>query len=158
MYYHREEGVRGDRLALNNPMRWDYVVLNLPGNPNFDPRLPWVMKWDKVRNNITGECSTFVDDGNCSGETSEHAWCVQRKFTTGMQYRGVQHATRKVQVPGQDNTGSWAGGMMQLTDSSVFKFISKAKWDKTKAILKRIEEEIATSPDGKLNFKQLERD
>ena len=117
-----------------------------------------VMKWDKVRNNITGECTTFVDDGNCTGETEEHAWRVQRRFTTAMQYRGIQNAARKTKPPGQENTGSWAGGMMEASNSTVSKFISKAKWEKTKAILKRIGEEIETSPDGKLEFKQLERD
>ena len=151
-----QEGVVGDRLALTNPMQWDYVILNLPGSPKFDPRLPWVMKWDKIRNNITGECTTFVDDGNCTGETAEHAWRVQRRFTTAMQYRGIQNAAHKTKPPGQENTGSWAGGMMNATNSTVSKFISKAKWEKTKAILKRIGEEIDTSLDGKLEFKQLD--
>lgn len=54
LFYHADKGVRGDRLDENNPMRWDYVVLNLPGSSKFDPRLPWVMKWDANCNAITG--------------------------------------------------------------------------------------------------------
>ena len=39
-YYLAEEFVRGDRLAIDNPLRWDEVILNLVGNSDFDPSLP----------------------------------------------------------------------------------------------------------------------
>jgi hypothetical protein len=43
-YYLDEEFVRGlhDKCDL---LSWDRVVLNLPGNPAYDPTLPRVMKW-----------------------------------------------------------------------------------------------------------------
>ena len=34
----------GDRRDKTNPMRWDRLRLNLPGDPCFDPSLPFVMK------------------------------------------------------------------------------------------------------------------
>eukprot|EP00986_Skeletonema_menzelii_P007431 scaffold2926_cov176-Skeletonema_menzelii.AAC.1 len=34
----------GDRTDESNPFRWESVVLNLPGDPDYDPTLPWVMK------------------------------------------------------------------------------------------------------------------
>jgi len=40
----------------------------------------------------------------------------------------------------------------------VFKSIAKSKWDRVLPIVRRIIEEIETTPDGKLEFKQLERD
>ena len=37
-----EEVIRGDPKDPANVFRWDYVRLNLPGSPNYDPSLPWV--------------------------------------------------------------------------------------------------------------------
>jgi hypothetical protein len=42
--YLADEFCRGDRKALKNPMRWDFVRLNLPGSKSFDARLPHVFK------------------------------------------------------------------------------------------------------------------
>jgi hypothetical protein len=57
-----EEFARGDGREKLNPLRWDEVRLNLPGDKVFDPTLPRVMKWDLEINNIAKEVSTFVDD------------------------------------------------------------------------------------------------
>jgi hypothetical protein len=43
-YCWAEEFTRGDRRKKSNPLRWDEVRLNLPGDPAFDPTLPRVMK------------------------------------------------------------------------------------------------------------------
>jgi hypothetical protein len=42
-YYITEEFCRGDRKLKTNPLRWDYVRLNLPGDPLYDPSLLRVM-------------------------------------------------------------------------------------------------------------------
>jgi hypothetical protein len=39
-----EEYIRGDRMDLKNPFRWDAVRMNLPGQVNYDPTLPSVSK------------------------------------------------------------------------------------------------------------------
>ena len=54
IYYHAEEGIIGDWRDKDNPLWWDEIILNLPGSSNFDPRLPFVMRWDKIRNCISG--------------------------------------------------------------------------------------------------------
>ena len=51
----------GDRHAITNPFRWHSVVLNLPGNPDYDPRLPWIYKRRKD-NLIAAGLHTYVDD------------------------------------------------------------------------------------------------
>jgi hypothetical protein len=45
-----------------NPLQWDKVTLNLPGNQAYDPTLPSVMKWNKGINNIAGNIMAFLDD------------------------------------------------------------------------------------------------
>ena len=42
------EIVIGDPRSVTNPFRWDRVVLNLPGNPNYDTSMPRVYKWDDI--------------------------------------------------------------------------------------------------------------
>ena len=39
-----EEVVRGLHSDLNNTFNWIRVVFNLPGNKDYDPRLPWVYR------------------------------------------------------------------------------------------------------------------
>lgn len=61
-YYFAEEFARGHRLHADNPLRWDRVILNLPGATDFDPTMPTVMKWDDLVQNIAGDIVAFVDD------------------------------------------------------------------------------------------------
>jgi hypothetical protein len=60
--YLADEFALGDRLASLNAMRWDRVILNLPGSVDYNPALPWVMKWDHVVNQIAGNAVIFVDN------------------------------------------------------------------------------------------------
>lgn len=46
-FYLIKELVIGNHEKKGSPVRWDKVVLNLPGRKNFDPRLPWVYWWDE---------------------------------------------------------------------------------------------------------------
>jgi hypothetical protein len=43
-----EEFCRGNNKDITNPLRWDVIVLNLPGSKNYDPSKPRVYKWDKT--------------------------------------------------------------------------------------------------------------
>ena len=87
-FLHAEEFVVGDPKEPGSPMRWDRIILNLPGMENFDPRLPWVMKWDDERGCIAGVVVTFVDDGRGSGKDPEHAWQVAMRFASRLQHLG----------------------------------------------------------------------
>jgi hypothetical protein len=74
-YYWVEEIIRGDCQAPGNPLRWDRVVLNLPGSREFDPSLPRVAKWNDLWNAIAGDVIAFVDDLRASGPPDkETAW------------------------------------------------------------------------------------
>ena len=43
-----EEGIRGDPRAKDNPLRWDELILNLPGSDDYDPKMLWAYKYDTV--------------------------------------------------------------------------------------------------------------
>ena len=53
--------MRGDRHAITNPFRWHTVFLNLPGNSDYDPRLPWIFK-KRMDGLIAADLHTYVDD------------------------------------------------------------------------------------------------
>ena len=39
-----DDVIGGDRKDPDNVFRWDSTCLNLPGNPDYNPSLPWVFK------------------------------------------------------------------------------------------------------------------
>ena len=157
-YYHGEEFIIGNPRDPNSALRWDKVVINCPGSETFDPRFPWIYKWDNIRKSVAGAIVTFVDDGRASGKDSEHAWQVGQQAAKRLQYLGIQNAPRKIRPPTQVKTGAWAGSNIEASHESVFKSIAKSKWDRVLPIVRRILLEIESTPDGKLEFKQLERD
>jgi hypothetical protein len=61
-YYLAEEFARGNRLEKENPMRWDFVKLNFPGDPAYYPPDPRVIRWDLFIENIAGDTVAVVDD------------------------------------------------------------------------------------------------
>ena len=91
--------MRGDPSLPNNPMRYDRVILNLPCMATYDPLLPKVMKWNDLANEGKGAVSvdvvTFVDDVRISGHSKENCQGVHRRFTSRIQYLGMQDAPWK---------------------------------------------------------------
>jgi hypothetical protein len=57
-----EEMIFGDRHDSKTPYRWDRVRLNLPGQLDYDPSLPWMSKVRKEDGRIASDMSSFVDD------------------------------------------------------------------------------------------------
>ena len=45
-YHWAAEVAEGNPTECKNPLRYDKVLLNLPGDPRYDPTKPWVMKWN----------------------------------------------------------------------------------------------------------------
>eukprot|EP00980_Cylindrotheca_fusiformis_P003889 scaffold863_cov100-Cylindrotheca_fusiformis.AAC.4 len=156
-YYHAEEYVIGNPSEPGNPLRWDSVKLNLPGDPSFDPRLPWVYQWDEERDTIAGSVVTFVDDGRGSGSSVEHAWQVLHRCASRFQHLGIQVAIRKVRPPAPGVTpGAWAGMIAEVDSQGVYKTVAQGKWDKARDIINRLLGEL-DEPQG-MAFKPLERD
>ena len=57
-----EDVIRGNWLGLKNPLGWDTVVLNLPGNRFYDPELPWAYRFNSVRKQMANFFGTYIDD------------------------------------------------------------------------------------------------
>ena len=81
-YYYAEEFARGNHREVNNPLRWDKVIFNLPGNDNFKPALPNVIKWNSQQNKLAGEVKSYVDDLRAIGWSTEHAWQIARRVVS----------------------------------------------------------------------------
>lgn len=45
-----EEFIRGNRFDPSNPFMWDKVVMNLPGQPDYNPSFSWVFHFDSIKN------------------------------------------------------------------------------------------------------------
>jgi hypothetical protein len=130
--YLGDEFCRGDRRSPTNPMRWDFVKLNLPGSSDFDPRLPRVMKWCELAQRIAGDVIGFMDDERGSGHSLENAWQVHRQYVSKQQYLGIQDAPRKTRPPSQEKCGAWAGTVMRVSKDRITRSVTQAKWDKGK--------------------------
>jgi hypothetical protein len=100
-YYWAEEFARGHHSDPKNYMRWDFIRLNLPGDPSYNPTKPRVMKWDDSLQKIAGDIVGFVDDLRASGYSMEYAWGVARQVASRLQYLGIQDAPRKRRPPSQ---------------------------------------------------------
>jgi hypothetical protein len=156
-FYLAEEFCRGNHTDIDNPLRWDVIVLNLPGSPEYDPTKPRLYKWDAINHRIAGDLSTFVDDLRISGQTIEHAWYIARVVSSRLQYLGIQDASRKRRPPTR-SPGAWAGKIFETTESSVTKTISIDKWEKAKGLVKELWTRLSVEnwSEVMLNYKELE--
>ena len=153
MYYLAEEVIRGDHRAANNPLRWDEVILNLVGSPEYDPTMPNVYKFDKINRRLAGDILSYVDDLRVLGFSLEHAWLIARWFASRMQQLGLQDASRKRRV---DN-GPWAGGVYGTTDGNISKSVTKPKWQKGRDMIIWLVDEVLTKGNTTLCYKTLEK-
>jgi hypothetical protein len=78
-------------------MRYHQVKLNFPGDREFDPTLPYVMKWNVIADAIAGDVKTCVDDLREMGFSFENSWQVARQLGSRFQHLGIQEAARKRQ-------------------------------------------------------------
>ena len=69
-----EEIIRGDWRDQDNPMRWERVQLNLPGEEGYTSGWPWVSKVFRLGgcDKIAGDFFTYMDDIRTCGQGDEH--------------------------------------------------------------------------------------
>ena len=147
----------GDRLNGTNPFRWDFVHLNLPGGPVYDPSVPWVAKVRGSDGKIATDLFIYVDDLRVTSPEAPECWKAARQVASRLGYLGIQDASRKRQGASQ-TPEPWAGSVVYTDSEAVYVLVSDEKWRKTKDILARIWSEMLMSTDGMLSRKQLERD
>lgn len=151
-----EEIVWGDRHCPNNPLQWETVQLNLPGSPEYDPSLPWVVRRRKD-GDISGYFGTYVDDIRPVGNSEDHCYDVARRIASYMNYLGMQDAARKRRTVSQ-RPGAWAGSIIVSKGGNLYVTTAQQKWDKCKDFVRRWLDEVKDAGlEAALDHKDLER-
>ena len=152
-----EDCTRGDRKDKDNPLRWDLVILNLPGNDSYDPMKPWVYKFDSLNNRMAAFFGTYIDDIRTGASTERGCRSTTRRIAAWANYFGQQDAARKRRQPSR-TPGAWAGAMCLSTDEGLFVTCTQKKWDKGKKIILKWLEKLEQGDTQILEHKSLEKD
>ena len=104
-----KEVIKSDHSDADNHLRWDTIVLNLIGNPDFGPTFPNVYKWDTISSRIDGNLLGYIDSLRAIEYPLEKAWRITRRITSRLEHLGAQDAPRKRKI---DNR-LWAGILLQ---------------------------------------------
>mmetsp|Transcript_20485 Transcript_20485/g.29214 ORF Transcript_20485/g.29214 Transcript_20485/m.29214 type:complete len:595 (-) Transcript_20485:2495-4279(-) len=147
-----ETFIKGDRHDISNIFRWDRVVLNLPGSPDYTPSKSWVYKI-RADGILASDFLIYVDDVRTMGHSAEECRLVSRRVASLLNSLGLQDAARKRREESQ-TPGAWAGAIVMTADGFVSVSISQERWDKAKCILNWIQEHVTTGDD--IPFKLLE--
>ena len=63
--------------------------MNLPGDTEYDPTLPWVSKVRDEDGNISADFCSFVDDARVTAPTKEEAWKAAGKIAGTLSHLGL---------------------------------------------------------------------
>ena len=144
----------GDKDDPRNPFQWKDVILNLPGQPSYDPTYPWVYK-RRSDGHIATDIYLYVDDGRLTGFNEEQCWAAARRFCSICAYLGIQDAAHKRTTPSL-TPGPWAGSVIH-TDQHLAALVSQKKWDKTKDMIGELEQLLTAQEGEALPLKRLEQ-
>jgi hypothetical protein len=150
--------ILGDKDQESNPFQWNCVVLNLPGNKNYDPTMPWIFKCRKD-GQIAADLRTYIDDNRVTANDESEAWRASSRIAKYCAWLGMQDAARKRRAPSMA-PGAWAGTIIRTDGQKVEKMVSQERWDKTKEKINWIRNHFYTLPAGeerpKIKHKTLE--
>jgi hypothetical protein len=133
------ERVFGDRDAEANVFAWKHMRLNLPGDDDYDPTLPWVFK-SKRDGSMAPDVHVYVDDIRCSGRTELECWRASQRVSSVLASLGLQDAARKRRPPSQ-KAGAWAGSIVHTSDGEVVVLAPQDKWEKLRRQVAWLESE-----------------
>jgi hypothetical protein len=152
-----EEIIRGDPMDETNPLHWNRVRLNLPGEETYDPTLPWLSKvvGEPGCESIAGDFASYIDDIRTSGIGEDECWSVSRRVASYCGYLGIQDAPRKRRSPSK-TPGAWAGSNVIIQPEGIVVTVSKEKWKKTKGIIAKWAMQVAET--GEVNYQEFESD
>lgn len=153
-----EDFIRGNRLDPQNPLRWDRVIMNLPGQEGYDPTRPWVYRWCDRMCDLAAFFGTYVDDIRTGAGSEGACRLTSRRVASRINYLGLQDAARKRRAPSK-SPGAWAGAICRsITSRGLFVSCSLEKWQKGKAIIERLVDLIVVKEQIKVSFTDLEKD
>ena len=145
-----------NRKSKLDPLRWDLIRLNLPGDLTYDPSLPTVMSWNEDVNRFAGDMVALVDDLRLSGFSIENAWAVARHILSRLQYLSIQDAPRKRRPPSQ-SPDAWAGTIFKITPEKISISLSQSKWDRGRKMVLNLHSQFNVNERPWLDHKDLER-
>ena len=149
--------IRGDRKDLDNPLRWDKVVMNLPGSEDYDPSMPWVYKWDSVNGRLASDFACYIDDIRGLGGTERVCRAATRRVASYVNYLGQQDAPRKRRPPSK-TPGAWAGAMCLSKPDGLYVTCTQAKWDKARSIINYWMSTVVEEKKEELDVKRMEKE
>jgi hypothetical protein len=132
-----EEVIQGDMSNLTNPFGFDAVVLNLPGDPSYNPHHAKVAKVNSQTKQVAGDMSTYVDDIRTLGSSFQHCWSVSHRVGTRLCYLGIQDALRKRMRPSQ-TAGAWTGALTQTPPDAIIVSCTQDKRDKARGYVQEM--------------------
>ncbi len=135
-----EETIYGEREILDNPFSFEKVELNLPGDPTYNPGLPWVCKKDK-KGNIASDIFSYIDDQRITGANRLTCWGAMQRNAQMLSFLGLQSAARKRRDIGTD-IGAWAGSIISTSNGKVLQGVPPDKWLKAQRIVRKLKEEL----------------
>ena len=148
-----EEVIRGNPHDDQNVFKWDYIALNLPGSPSYQPGIPWIGKRRRSDGLIACDFLIYVDDIRSGGNGRSEARRVSRVIAMKLNYLGLQDAARKRRDPSQQ-PGPWAGSVVGIEDGMVYVTVTQERWDKAKMMVKWICKAVEGSEE--VDYKTLE--
>jgi hypothetical protein len=131
-----DEIIQGDRFDEENIFQWVKERLNLPGNLDYNPNLPWVSKVRKD-GQIAADLFTFVDDLRPTGPGATECWLPARRAGSILNWLGLQDASRKRRDSSQA-PGAWARCVVRVNSDGVFVFSDEEKWIKAKKLMQEV--------------------
>ena len=153
-----EDVIRGNRLDPSNPLSWDTVILNLPGDKFYDPERPWVYRFNSVTKQMANFFGTYIDDIRTGGPSEEDCHATSHRVASIINHLGMQDAPRKRRA-GAPRPGAWAGAMcFAILGWGLYVTCSQEKWDKGKNIVEILYDQVVINHATWLDRKQLEKD
>jgi hypothetical protein len=140
------ETIFGRRNDSKNVFGWERMRMNLPGDKNYDPTLPWVFK-AKADGSVAPDVHVYVDDIRCSGRTEQECWRASQRVSSVLASLGLQDAARKRRLPALEG-GAWAGSIVHTSNDKVVVLAPADKWDKLKRQVEWLEQEQSKASIG----------
>ena len=128
--------IMGDRRDPLNPFRWNRVVLNQPGDENYQGSLPWIMQVREDGKLATAVCQ-YIDDLRTCASSEKDAWDASCRIGKVLTSLGLQDAARKRREPSQ-TPGAWSGATVVMTGDQVYQSVTQDRWVKTQGLIRWI--------------------
>jgi hypothetical protein len=95
------EWAKGDPSDKGNPFSFEFVHLNLPSSPDYNPHLGLQVIKVNSQNCPSGDTILYVDDGCVFGADESHSLSCLCYVCSWLEHHGIQDAKQKCHPPEQ---------------------------------------------------------